>query len=101
MTQPTKRSPETIARFILKATERNEPSEHHLDENDLAILDMNAFSESELDSICRHLNACQQCRKSYSQMLTQISSDAQSRRQLFPVMPPLDGAVLPKRNRIV
>ncbi len=74
MTNPTSRSAHPITRFILRATESEGAAHTHLDENDLALLEMDALSEQEQVALRRILSSCQMCRTLASQVLKEIPS---------------------------
>lgn len=62
---------ESIAAVVLGASPPLAGDDSHLDENDLALLDIEALSDAERRSIRRHLEACDECRRLVSEVLRQ------------------------------
>lgn len=62
---------EPLVKFLMQATDCHdgEAEGDHLDENELALLERQALSPSEADTVRRHLRGCAQCRLLVSQIL--------------------------------
>ena len=82
MTNPTARSAHPITRFILRATESQGAAHQHLDENDLALLEMDALSDEELNVVRQVLISCPTCRTLASQVLKQVPLVAKPGREV-------------------
>ena len=74
-------SVEPIARLVLGATTSGEPAGNHLDENDLALLEMNSLSHPERKAIRQHLETCDACRRLASRVLKRDKGGGHVRRQ--------------------
>lgn len=62
---------ESIAAVVLGASSQLATDGGHLDENDLALLDINSLSDPERRHIRMHLEVCDECRELVADLLRQ------------------------------